>query len=79
LAPDLVHRKVALLATSGTPGTLAAKAATATIPVSFTAVGDSLAAGLVDNHPGANVTGITTFGSPLKQRDWNVSVSINRA
>src|SRR5215472_18190636 len=63
LADELVQRKADVLVTHATPGALAAKSATSTIPIVLTAVGDPLALGLVSSLrlPGGNITGLSTF------------------
>lgn len=63
LAAELVRRKVDIILTYGTPGTLAAKRATRDIPIVFVYAGDAVGAGLVTNlsRPEANVTGNTYF------------------
>jgi putative tryptophan/tyrosine transport system substrate-binding protein len=67
LAAELVRLKVDVIVTHGTPGTLAAKQATATIPIVMTVVGDPVGSGLVASlaRPGGNITGTSIFAPEL--------------
>jgi putative ABC transport system substrate-binding protein len=63
LAADLVHRKVDIIITQGTPAALAAKQATTTIPIIMAIVGDPVDSGIVASYsrPGGNITGSSFF------------------
>jgi putative tryptophan/tyrosine transport system substrate-binding protein len=67
LLAELVRLNVDVIVTHGTPGALAAKRATTTIPIVFATSGDALASGLVSSltQPGGNVTGLTYFNPEL--------------
>ena len=67
LADELVALKVDLIVAFGTPPSQAAKAATRTIPIVMSAVGDPIGSGLVTSlaRPGANVTGTSNLSPPL--------------
>ena len=67
MAADLVRRGVNVMVTGGTPATLAAKAATTTIPIAFLVATDPVELGLVASlaRPGGNLTGISFLSIEL--------------
>jgi putative tryptophan/tyrosine transport system substrate-binding protein len=69
-ATDLARRPVDIIATYGTAASIAAKAATMTIPIVMIGVGDVLRTGLVQSlaHPGGNITGNTMLGVEVQPK-----------
>jgi ABC-type uncharacterized transport system substrate-binding protein len=67
LAGELVRRQVAVIVAAGEPSTLAAKAATTTIPIVFAVAEDPVRRGLIASlaRPGGNLTGINFFNAEL--------------
>ncbi|MGC2454440.1 MAG: ABC transporter substrate-binding protein, partial [Pseudolabrys sp.] len=70
LAAELVRSKVDLIVTHGTPGSLAAKRATTTIPIVMASIGDPVATGVVASvaRPGGNITGQSFFNPELRAK-----------
>jgi putative ABC transport system substrate-binding protein len=68
LARELVRLKPDVILTAGTPGALAARQATQSIPIVMTSSGDPVAAGLVASlaKPGGNVTGLSVLQPELQ-------------
>jgi putative ABC transport system substrate-binding protein len=70
LVAELVRLRVDVIFAYGTPGSLAAKNATTTIPIVFAGVADPLEIGLVAtvSTPGANVTGVMSNNPELSAK-----------
>jgi putative ABC transport system substrate-binding protein len=74
MASELIGLNIDVIVTHGSPGTLAAKQASAAIPVVMAVGGDPIAAGIVTSfaRPGGNVTGGTFFSPELSAKRLEV-------
>ena len=74
LSADLVRLKVGLIVVTSNPAALAAKNATATIPIVMTTSTDPVSTGLVASlaHPGGNVTGLSSLAPELNTKRLEV-------
>ena len=74
LLAELIAMKVDVIVTHGTPGAMAAKQATSTIPIMVAVVGVAVASGLVKSlaRPDGNVTGLTFFQPELNAKRLEV-------
>jgi putative ABC transport system substrate-binding protein len=70
LAADLVQRRVSVIVASAIRASIAAKAATSSIPIVFATANDPVQFGLVAslNRPGGNLTGISYLTAELSQK-----------
>ena len=78
LAEGLVRDQVTVIAVNGTPGSLAAKAATQTTPIVFYIRTDPVGLGLVASlaHPGGNITGVTNLNVELFKKCFELMYSL---
>ena len=79
LAKELANRQVAaMVAAGGAEVALAAKAATATIPIVFEMGGDPIALGVVDSlsRPGGNLTGVTSLSVEVSRKSLEFMLEV---
>jgi putative ABC transport system substrate-binding protein len=73
-AAEFVRLKVDVIFTYGTPSSMAAKKATAVIPIVFAAAGDPVGTGLVASlaRPGGNITGLSIQQTDLASKRLDI-------
>jgi putative tryptophan/tyrosine transport system substrate-binding protein len=78
LATELVHSDVDIIVAWATPAALAAKAATATIPIVMVGVGGPVGTGLVRSlaRPGGNITGFANLARDLSTKQAQLLVEV---
>jgi ABC transporter substrate binding protein len=81
LVTDLIRREASVLAATTTPGVLAAKAATTTIPIVFATDGDPVQLGLTGSlsRPGGNITGVTNLNVEVAPKRVELAHELNPA
>ena len=81
LAAELVKIPVKVMVVANTPGNLAAKKATTTIPIVMVGVGEPVRVGLVSNlgRPGGNITGFTNLSGQITAKRLQLSRISSRA
>jgi putative ABC transport system substrate-binding protein len=74
LAAELARSNVDVIVTHGTPGALAAKQATETVPVVMAIIGDSVVSRIVASvaHPGGNLTGSSFFAPEINAKRFEL-------
>ena len=74
IVKELIGSGAAVLVTAGTPATLTAKRASATMPIVMVGVDDPVAVGVVDSlgQPGGNVTGLSLSSSEATTERLNL-------
>jgi putative tryptophan/tyrosine transport system substrate-binding protein len=75
LAAELLRLDMDVLVTFGTPGTLAAKRASAKIPIVMAVSGDAVASGIISSlaRPGGNITGSTFLNPELVAKRFDLA------
>jgi putative tryptophan/tyrosine transport system substrate-binding protein len=78
LAIELAHLQLDAIIAYTTPGAIAARKATTTIPIVFLFVGDPLGTGVVPSlaHPGGNATGISLLATELSAKRLEILLEL---